>query len=71
MLAALPQTLPVTVRLSPSLAGDPALAPLADRGLGVVADGSLEPHDAILETTAEAVDLRVSTALARVREALS
>ncbi len=71
VLAALPQGLPVTVRLAPHVAGHPDVAALAAQGIAVVADAGLEPHDALLETTAEAVDLRVSTALARVREVLS
>lgn len=70
-LAVLPQGLPVTVRLAPSVAGDPALETLREHGVTVTMDPSLEPHDALVETTAEAVDLRVSSALARVREALS
>ena len=71
MLAALPQGLPVTVRLAPQVAAHPDLAALAAQGVTVVPDPALEPHDALLETTAEAVDLRVSTALGRVREVLS
>ena len=71
VLAALPQGLPVTVRLAPQVAAHPDLAALAAQGVTVVPDPALEPHDALLETTAQAVDLRVSTALARVREVLS
>lgn len=71
VLAALPQGLPVTVRLAPQVAAHPDLAALAAQGVTVVPDPALEPHDALLETTAEAVDLRISTALARVREVLS
>jgi flagellar assembly protein FliH len=70
-LAVLPQGLPVTVRLSPAVAGDPALQALRDQGITVVADPSLERHDALVESTEEAVDLRVSAALARVREVLA
>lgn len=70
-LAVLPQGLPVTVRLSPAVAGDPALQVLRDQGITVVADPTLERHDALVESTEEAVDLRVSAALARVREVLS
>lgn len=70
-LAVLPQGLPVTVRLSPAVAGDPALQVLRDQGITVVADPSLERHDALVESTEEAVDLRVSAALARVREVLA
>lgn len=70
-LAVLPQGLPVTVRLAPSVAGDPALETLREQGVTVVPDPSLDVHDALVETTAEAVDLRVATALARLREALS
>ncbi len=61
----------VTVRLAPHVASHPDVAALSAQGITVVADAGLEPHDALLETTAEAVDLRISTALARVREALS
>lgn len=70
-LAVLPQGLPVTVRLSPAVAGDPALEVLGEQGITVVADPSLQRHDALVESTAEAVDLRVSAALTRVREVLS
>ena len=59
------------VLLAPHVAGHPDVAALADQGVTVVADAGLDPHDALLETTAEAVDLRISTALARVREVLS
>ena len=71
VLGALPQGLPVTVRLAPHVAGHPDVAALGAQGVTVVADAGLDPHDALLETTAEAVDLRISTALARVREVLS
>lgn len=70
-LAALPQGLPVTVRLAPSVAGDPALAALRDQGVTVVSDPALDPHDALVESTVEAVDLRIRGALDRVREVLS
>jgi flagellar assembly protein FliH len=70
-LAALPQGLPVTVRLAPSVAGDPALAVLREQGVTVVTDPSLDPHDALVESTVEAVDLRIRSALDRVREVLS
>lgn len=70
-LAVLPQELPVTVRVAPATAADPALERLREHGVHVVADPALGAHDALVETTAEAVDLRVGAALARVREVLS
>ena len=70
-LAVLPQGVPVTVRLSPAVAGDPALEVLREQGVTIAMDPSLERHDALVESTVEAVDLQVSAALARVREVLS
>ena len=70
-LAVVPQGLPVTVRLAPSVAGEPAVATLREQGVTVVADPALDPHDALVESTVEAVDLRIRAALDRVREVLS
>lgn len=71
VLAVVPQGLPVTVRLAPSVVGDPAVATLREQGVTVVTDPSLDPHDALVESTVEAVDLRIRGALDRVREVLS
>lgn len=71
VMAVLPQGLPVTVRLAPSVVGDPAVATLREQGVTVAADPALDPHDALVESTVEAVDLRIRGALDRVREVLS
>lgn len=49
---------------------DADLADLGERGLGVVADPALAWGDALVETAEHVVDLRVRTALDRVREVL-
>lgn len=69
-LAAVPDGGAPQVRLHPSVAASPALADLTDRGVVVVPDPGLEPHDAVVETDDTVVDLRVATALERLREVL-
>ena len=69
VLAAAPPETAATVRLHPD-AISPATQDLTDRGLVVVADPSLQPGDAVIETDETAVDLRLTTALERIREAL-
>lgn len=59
------------VRLHPSLLASGAAQDLAERGLEVVADPSLGPADALVESPDGSVtDLRVDEAMARVREVL-
>ena len=71
VLAVLPSGPAVTVRLHPRTAGAVSPDPLAAHGVEVVADPALDPHDAVVETDTTAIDLRISEALDRLREALS
>jgi len=71
VLAVLPKDPTTTVRLHPATAGSAAAARLDEHGVDVVADPSLDLHDAVVETDTTAVDLRLSQALDRLREALS
>lgn len=71
VLAVLPKDPTTVVRLHPSNATSDGLAELAAHGVDVVADGSLDLHDAVVETDTSAIDLRLSLALDRLREALS
>lgn len=75
VLAVLPGgTLPVTLRVPPAVAAllTPHDAPeLAEHAVQVVADPALGAGDAVVETDAQVVDLRVTAALERVREVLS
>lgn len=70
VLAATPQQPGVTVRINPRAGSHADLSGLSSQGLTVVVDPTLEPGDALVETDDRVVDLRVSTALARVRECL-
>lgn len=71
VLAVLPSGAGVTVRLHPRTAAGLGGAPLAEHGVEVVADPALDLHDAVVETSTTAIDLRVSEAMDRLREALS
>jgi flagellar assembly protein FliH len=71
VLAVLPKDPTTTVRLHPATAGSTAGTDLAAHGVEVVADPTLELHDAVVETDTSAIDLRLSLALERLREALS
>lgn len=70
VLAVLPTTTHTVVRLHPDAGVSAAVAELTDLGVRVVADPTLEPGDALVETDDAVVDLRVSTALERLREVL-
>lgn len=78
VLAVLPGQLPgllptaptATVRLHPSVAGSLAAAELAAAGLAVVADGALDRADAVVDCDGTVTDLRIGTAMDRLREAL-
>jgi flagellar assembly protein FliH len=70
-LAVLPEDPTTRVRLHPSVAASTASTDLLPHGVAVVADPTLEPHDVVVETDTTAIDLRISQALARLREALS
>lgn len=60
-----------TVRLHPAVAGSVTAADLADAGLVVVADPSLDRADAVVERDGAVTDLRIGTAMDRLREALA
>lgn len=70
VLEATPQPSGVTVRLNPRAGSSAELAGLTAQGMTVVIDASLQPGDALVETDERVVDLRISTALARIQEAL-
>lgn len=71
LLAGPADAVPVTVRLHPDVAASAASEELRERGVHVVADGSLDPCDAVAETDVTVVDARVAAALDRVAEVLS
>jgi flagellar assembly protein FliH len=64
-------TVPVTVRLHPEVRAAAASEQLTARGVVVVADDTLDVHDAVVETDTTYVDRSLDAALARVLEALS
>lgn len=66
--ALLPDTEVLKVRLHPSVV--PAAAELRAHGVPVVADPDLGPADALVEADDHVVDLRIDTALERLREVL-
>jgi len=70
VLAMLPTDPTTTVRLHPTVVHGDAVAALADHGVRLVVDPDLARHDAVVETDRDAIDLRVGTALGRLREAL-
>jgi flagellar assembly protein FliH len=71
VVAVLPGRTDVRVRLHPDVAGAAAADELADRGVLVVADPSLGRADAMVEAEGHVVDLRVDSALGRLREVLA
>ncbi|WP_426242314.1 FliH/SctL family protein [Nocardioides sp. LHG3406-4] len=70
VLAATPQQTGVTVRVNPRTGAQADLSGLTSQGITVVVDPTLDQGDVLIETDARVVDLRVSTAMARVGEAL-
>jgi flagellar assembly protein FliH len=70
VLDSLPADTIGTVRLHPSVAGSEAAAGLREAGLTVVSDPSLGRADALVERDGSVADLRISEALARVRQVL-
>ena len=71
VLAEAPADQPYVLRVHPDVAASVALAGLAESGVRVVPDAGMELHDAVVEVDHQLLDLRVSAALARVREALA
>ena len=70
VLAALPATHVATVRLHPAVTESAAARTLAEQGVTLTADPALAPDDAIVEIDEAAIDLRVESALDRLRQAL-
>ena len=71
VLAASPADRPFVARLHPDVVDDAAVRVLSDSGVRVVPDGSLAPADAVVELDGQVLDLRLRSALDRVREVLS
>lgn len=71
VLAVLPGRTDVRVRLHPDVARDAAAADLTDHGVTVVADPALAPTDALVESEGAVLDLRIETAINRLREVLA
>ncbi len=69
-LALLPDAPYVRMRLNPQTAAAADVAALAERGVTVVPDPTLDVLDSVVETDTQVVDLRVASALERVREVL-
>lgn len=70
-LALAPREPVVAVRLNPRVADGTDTSALVARGVDVVADPALLPGDAVVETEHGALDVRLGTALERIREVLS
>lgn len=70
VLAVLPATHVATVRLHPAIAESAAASALGDQGVTVRPDAALAPDDAVVEVDQAAVDLRIESALDRLRQAL-
>lgn len=60
----------IALHLSPDDIGAPDTAPLVEHGVRLVADPTLQPGDALVELADGVVDLRISAAFGRIREAL-
>ena len=71
VLAVLPGRNEPRVRLHPSVAQGAAASGLTDQGVVVVSDPSLAPTDAVVEAEGHVLDLRIDTALDRLREVMS
>lgn len=70
VLALTPDGPVAAVRVHPEIAADPALQDLAGQGVRVVADPALGRADALVEVEDHVLDLRISTAMERVRKVL-
>lgn len=70
VLAALPAAHAATVRLHPATAESVAARSLAEQGVTVRPDPALAPDDAVVEVDDAAIDLRIESALDRLRQAL-
>ncbi|GAB6986966.1 FliH/SctL family protein [Nocardioides pyridinolyticus] len=70
VLASLPGTDHATVRLHPATAESAAVRALAEQGVDVRPDATLAPEDAVVELDGSAIDLRIESAIERLRQAL-
>jgi len=70
VLTVLPAAPTATVRLHPSVVASAASAELTDAGLVLVADASLDRADAVVECDGAVTDLRIATAMDRLRDVL-
>jgi flagellar assembly protein FliH len=70
VLAVLPAAHVATVRLHPAIVESAAARSLAEQGVTVRADPALAPDDAVVEAEDAAIDLRIESALDRLRQAL-
>ncbi|WP_300682355.1 hypothetical protein [Nocardioides sp.] len=70
VLTVLPPVPVATVRLPTALAADPAVADLAARGLQIHPDPTLGPADALVEANGAVTDLRITSAMERVKAVL-
>ncbi len=71
VLRVLPDSPRARVRIAPGIVDDAVVGDLAARGVAVLADASLAPADAVVETDVAMVDLRIGPALARLSEVLA
>ena len=70
VLAVLPATHVATVRLHPATAESVAARSLGEQGITVRPDATLAPDDAVVEVDGAAIDLRIESALDRLKQAL-
>lgn len=70
VLAVLPAAHVATVRLHPAIVESAAMRSLSEKGVTVRADASLAPDDAVVEVDDAAIDLRIESALDRLKQAL-
>jgi flagellar assembly protein FliH len=70
VLAVLPGSPTATVRLHPQVAGSVDAKELLDVGVVIVPDTALAPADAVVEAEGSVTDLRIGSAMERLREVL-
>lgn len=70
VLAALPAAHVATVRLHPAVVESAAARSLGEQGVTLKPDPGLAPDDALVEVDGAAIDLRIESALDRLRQAL-
>jgi flagellar assembly protein FliH len=70
VMQVMPSTPLVAVRLHPEVIADADLSELYDRGVEIIPDDTLQPSEAMVSSDGSVIELRLHTALERVREAL-